>query len=763
MPDNEIKLKIVIDGKEALASISLTDNELKKLAQSVREAGNESRNSGEKIVHAFAQARNLIQGLKETFLMFAQTFQSHIIAYQEQEAALIKLNTALQQTGQFTEDNVKALTDYAAKLQQTTVYGDEVTESVMAQLLAMGLSVEQTKQATLQAANLATVMGTDLNTAARAMADLFNGNIGLIGRYVKGLDEAVIKSGDLDKIISMLNERIGGQAEAIGKTSVGALARMNNAIGDLKENTGELLSNALSPFISMISDLVKSLNNLSPTASGVVGLVTSMTTAFITLRVTGILPAINSIELFGVAINGLKLTLIKSGIGALIVGLGYGLSELAKAYEHFQNVKAGAEGSFDNLISQIRSDALKAKKEELKWLLKDAETQKSKLQSDIEKLKNDINKAKEEIVTKDKEGNVYRNFIETEESKRLNEQLKQLQYLLKIEETRIQVYNEILNQKQQTKKLTDEELKKEFEKNKNILLEQQRHEEVMLKLQEDNELLSLQLKKKHLEQLLELYRQYGQDTQEILNRIKETELELKIKTKPPNIPEIYTTDEPIDIELPDVKYGNALEYARLTKEQELELWRQKEYEKVKEYENSSEMIKAIDEEYMRRKRELALEENIIYTSLQESFQSAAYAIASAGSSAVQVFRQANSVLQIFINSLVQAFVHSLALKAAMSAFNLILGGIGNAISVTTPLPTATMAAEGAIVTKPTLMVVGEGKYPEGVFPLPYLNSLVNNQPVNVNLQIQLSGSSEIDGFKLRQLIKKVEREIKIKR
>ena len=68
----------------------------------------------------------------------------------------------------------------------------------MVQLLAMGLSVDQTKEATLQAANLATVMGTDLNTAARAMADLFSGNVGMISCYVKRLDEAVIKIDALD-------------------------------------------------------------------------------------------------------------------------------------------------------------------------------------------------------------------------------------------------------------------------------------------------------------------------------------------------------------------------------------------------------------------------------------------------------------------------------------------------------------------------------------------------------------------------------------
>lgn len=127
MPDNEIKLKIVIDGKEALTSISLTDSELKKLASTIREAGNESRNSGEQLLHSFAQARNLIQGLKETFSILSQTLQSNIDAYQEQEAALVKLTTALNQTNQLTDANVKSLTDYAAQLQRTTRYGNEVS------------------------------------------------------------------------------------------------------------------------------------------------------------------------------------------------------------------------------------------------------------------------------------------------------------------------------------------------------------------------------------------------------------------------------------------------------------------------------------------------------------------------------------------------------------------------------------------------------------------------------------------------------------
>ncbi|MEW6070867.1 MAG: phage tail tape measure protein, partial [Candidatus Thermoplasmatota archaeon] len=410
-------LVISIDGKDANATINLTDQNIKELYKSFKYGKQEVNGLTTAISQGFNNAREIIQGFSEAYNVISQAFATHLTAYQEQEDALIKLNTALRQSGQFTEENTKSLTDYAAQLQKTTVYGDEVTETVMAQLLAMGLSIEQTKQATLQAANLATVMGTDLNTAARAMADLFNGNVGMIGRYIKGLDETIIKSGDLDKIMAMLNERIGGQAEAMGKSASGQIARMNNAIGDLKENTGELLSNALAPLVKMLADIVSKLNEISPGLSGIIGLTGTLTTAFITLRVTGLIPAITSLELFGTTITGLRLALIKSGIGALIVALGFGLAELAKAYDKWQEAEAKGKESYQNILDQIRNDAIGLKKEQLNKLISEAESGKDRLESEINKLNADIQKAKKEIITKDKEGFEYRNYYETEESK----------------------------------------------------------------------------------------------------------------------------------------------------------------------------------------------------------------------------------------------------------------------------------------------------------------------------------------------------------
>ena len=567
MADNQIKLVISIDGKDANATINLTDQNIKELYKSFKYGEQEVNGLTTAISQGFNNAREIIQGFSEAYNVISQAFATHLTAYQEQEDALIKLNTALRQSGQFTEENTKSLTDFAAQLQKTTVYGEEVTETVMAQLLAMGLSIEQTKQATLQAANLATVMGTDLNTAARAMADLFNGNVGTIGRYIKGLDETIIKSGDLDKIMAMLNERIGGQAEAMGKSASGQIARMNNAIGDLKKNAGQLLSNALSPMIGALANIAEKINNLSPELSGIIGIIASVTTAFVTLRVTGILPAIQSIEFFGVALTGLKATLIKTGIGALIIALGYGLYELSKAYEHFNQVSEQGNKSYQNMLDAIKDDALKAKKEELKWMLSDAEKQRDKLKADLEKLKVDIQNAKEKVVTKDKEGYEYVNYYETETSKNLTKQLEQTKQLLKLEEDKIKIYNEINNQKTTTKKLTEEELKALFEKNKIELAEAQRHQEAMLKIHTDNDYLILSQKIQHFNQMIELYRKFGQDVTNLVNQRTEAEAELNKKfseTIPENFePKNLETGLKKNLKLVEI---NAEETNRITKE-----------------------------------------------------------------------------------------------------------------------------------------------------------------------------------------------------
>ena len=519
--ENVISLKLTIDGKEALAAINLTDSEIKNLAKTVGQFQNESQNLSEKITSYFANARNLYQGLTETIAFLRGTFAASVNAYMEQDAAAAKLNTALKQTGQYTEENAKRLIEYSTELQRTTIYGDELTQTIMAQLIAMGLSVEETIRAAKQATNLAAIMGTDLNTAARAIADAFNGNAGMLSRYIKGLDETTIKSKNVNEILLLLEKRIGSQAETIGNTAAGQIAKFSNALGDLKENAGKLIIDALTPLLKIATEIISSLNALSPAVSGTLGVAASLTAALITLRTVGLLPSIEAVKALGLSFVSLKSALISSGIGAALVGLGFAL-------DYYISRKTRALMDIETNVNEARSAAMQATDEEIRRMIKNSEDELKWTEEEIQKLRAEYQKSRDVRKRTDKDGYEYEIYYETEKSKQIQKQIEDLERLQKINLNILNIYKE-----------------------------------------------------------------------ELTLRQKRSDI------KKPGKPRLeIATEELEDIILPDIKMGDPLTYAKLTAEEELEIWKQKELEKIKEYENYNEMKLALDKEYERRKQEL---------------------------------------------------------------------------------------------------------------------------------------------------------------
>jgi hypothetical protein len=98
---NEITLKLTIDGKEAIGQLELTDESIKQFYQSFKYGKQEVNEFTTTLSQGLNNAREMIIGLKEAFGVISQSFSIHLKAYQEQEAALVKLNTALQQTKYF--------------------------------------------------------------------------------------------------------------------------------------------------------------------------------------------------------------------------------------------------------------------------------------------------------------------------------------------------------------------------------------------------------------------------------------------------------------------------------------------------------------------------------------------------------------------------------------------------------------------------------------------------------------------------------------
>lgn len=297
---NEIKIKITIDGNEAVGSLELTQEHFDKLRDSIKNTDK----SVPKLGDSLTTMRNVMQGITEVGNLLNNTFGDSIKAFQDAEVAENKLVTAMQANGSYTPELVQSFKEYAAVLQQKTIFEDDAFIKQMAMFQAMGLNTEQTKEASLQAANLASLMGTDLASSTKVMADLFAGDATMIKRYVKGLDDSILKSGDMTKIMDMLNKSIGGQAEALKNTSSGGMQQMNNALGNMQENAGALIVKVLHPFIKLITDLATYLNKVSPAIAGLVLSLGGLTAAYITLRLTGIIPTTVSATAMWTAITG---------------------------------------------------------------------------------------------------------------------------------------------------------------------------------------------------------------------------------------------------------------------------------------------------------------------------------------------------------------------------------------------------------------------------------------------------------------------------
>ncbi len=144
----------------------------------------------------------------------------------------------------------------------------------------MGLQGQALKDAINATQDLSTLMEGDIQSAVRVVADAFNGNVGMLQRYIKNLDESDIKQRGTISLIEHMNKAIGGQAEAFGTTDAGSIRKFDAAVADLKQSFGDLLKQAINPIINIFSKFLHFLNKLSDTTKIAVMGITSIGVAF---------------------------------------------------------------------------------------------------------------------------------------------------------------------------------------------------------------------------------------------------------------------------------------------------------------------------------------------------------------------------------------------------------------------------------------------------------------------------------------------------
>jgi hypothetical protein len=177
-------------------------------------------------------------------------------AYAVQERAVITLNTALANNELITDGASERFQAFATSLQRTSIYGDEVTISLIGQLAALGRTEDEIKKIVKTSADYSSATGKDFIQTALNLSNTMSGVAGQFGRAdgeIRGLTEAQLKNGDAIDIIA---KKYDGFAEKVGDTAFGSVKKLTGAIGDLKESFGKDVAEYAKPLLDVLTQII---------------------------------------------------------------------------------------------------------------------------------------------------------------------------------------------------------------------------------------------------------------------------------------------------------------------------------------------------------------------------------------------------------------------------------------------------------------------------------------------------------------------------
>ena len=240
MADYNIKADITANTKGYEAGIKKAQESTKKFSTSLSKVIQGLGKNG--LVGAMGSIGLASAGLSATLgavvkiaKQVSQTIGECTEAYKQQLIAERQLETAINNNPLVTGSAKKRLTEFANEMQKVSNYGDEQLIPMMANLVSLGRTEEETMKIMAVAMDMSASGSMSLDTAITQLNATLNGNIGRLGQQnaeLKGLTDEELKSG---KAIDILGEKFKGLSQATLDTS----KQLKNIKGDFKEAIGE--------------------------------------------------------------------------------------------------------------------------------------------------------------------------------------------------------------------------------------------------------------------------------------------------------------------------------------------------------------------------------------------------------------------------------------------------------------------------------------------------------------------------------------------
>ena len=244
---NEVKIKLTIDGKQAIATMDKAQLELSETQQK----GEQTRSTFQSIRDT-AVGNYIAQGFQQAVASIKQVISESQELYKTQVESEAKVEQLVKTTQRAAGFSAEQLKEQASGLQSVTTFGDEAILDLQSKLLTFksiqGDIFQRTQEIAL---DTATIFG-NTSTAALQLGKVLEDPAGQLSslrrvgisfneeqeKVIKNLDESGRKAEAQAKILDILEGQLGGVSEAMARTSTGALQQYENRVGDLQEVMG---------------------------------------------------------------------------------------------------------------------------------------------------------------------------------------------------------------------------------------------------------------------------------------------------------------------------------------------------------------------------------------------------------------------------------------------------------------------------------------------------------------------------------------------
>lgn len=243
-----LKLSILADVDDLKKKLGTADNEVQgfgdKLGKFGKVAGAAFAAAG---AAAVAYAGKLaIDGVKSAI---------------EDEAAQLRLATALKNVTGATDAQIAATEDYITKTTLATGVTDDELRPSLQRLVTATNDVKEAQRLQAIALDVSAGSGKSLEAVTNAMAKAAEGNTGALVKLGIGLSAAELKTMSMEQVTAQLADTFGGQAATQADTFQGKMQRLQVAFDEGKETVGAFILDAITPLVSGL------VNNVIPRIS----------------------------------------------------------------------------------------------------------------------------------------------------------------------------------------------------------------------------------------------------------------------------------------------------------------------------------------------------------------------------------------------------------------------------------------------------------------------------------------------------------------